>query len=243
MEIEVYQQANRLKNSHWWFLGRKKIISTLLKRYLADKNCQILDVGCGAGTSFPVLSDFGQIFGVDKSEEAIKFCRNAGYFVLKKGEANSLPFTDEKFDLVASLDLLEHIKDDRGALSELFRVCRKGGWLVVTVPAFPFLWGENDLATHHLRRYRKDELMKKIEEAGFKIKKLSYFNFYLFPIFLIWHIFGKMKVNNQPKSSLNFDFPLVLNKIFLFLFSSEAKVLLISDFPFGLSLICLAQKI
>lgn len=242
MEIEVYRQAHRLKDSHWWFLGRKKIISTLLAKFLSGKNYQILDVGCGAGTSFPILADFGQISGVDKSEEAIKFCRNIGYSLLKKGDVNSLPFDSGKFNLVTSLDLLEHVRDDRKALSELYRVCLKGGWLVVTVPAFSFLWGENDISTHHFRRYSKDELRNKIEDAGFKIIKLSYFNFYLFPVFLVWNIFSKLKTNNQPKSSMNIKLPSVLNNIFLFLFSSEGNLLTKYNFPFGLSLICLARK-
>lgn len=246
MELEVYHQANNLKDKHWWFLGRKEIISAILRTYLKGANFQILDVGCGAGTSLPILIKFGNLIGVDKSSQAIKFCQKKGYTQIKKGDATSLPFKDESFNLIAALDLLEHIKDDQRALTEFARVCKKDGWLIISVPAFSFLWGENDIATHHMRRYEKEDLRRKIEKSGFVIRKLSYFNFFLFPLFLIWHLGYKikkiMKKNKRPRSTLSFNLPALANKFFILFFTQEAKFLPKINLPFGLSLICLAQK-
>lgn len=246
MEIEVYQQANDLKGKHWWFLGRKQVISSVLTRYLKTGSFKILDAGCGAATSLPILTTFGKLYGVDKAKKAIKFCQKKGYTQLKRGSVASLPFADKTFNLVAALDLLEHLKNDQKAISEFSRVCKKGGWLVITVPAFSFLWGENDIAAHHFRRYEKGELKRKIEKSGFKIKKLSYFNFFLFPLFLVWHLarLVKRKIirGDKARSTLSIGLPSLINKFFALLFSQEARFLPAINFPFGLSLICLAQK-
>lgn len=246
MEIEVYRQADRLRDIHWWFLGRREVISSVLRKYLKQRMGKVLDLGCGAATSLPILLPFGDIYGVDKSKEAIQFCRNKGYYQLKEGDVASLPFGKNTFDLLAALDLLEHVKDDSGALLELARVCRKGGWVIITVPAFSFLWGENDLATHHFRRYEKDDLKRKIEQAGFSIKKLSYFNFFLFSLFVCWHLFYLVKrlfrKNFRPKSTLSISFSSLINQFLTFVFSQEAKLLPRIDFPLGLSLMCLARK-
>lgn len=246
MEIEVYQQANELKDKHWWFLGRARVISAVINAFLKNKNLKILDAGCGAATSLPILAPFGRLYGVDKAQEAIKFCRGKGYLQLKKGDVAVLPFREKTFDLVAALDLFEHTKDDQKAIFELGRVCRKGGWLVATVPAFAFFWSENDIATHHYRRYEKKELQRKIEKAGFKIKKLAYFNFFLFPLFLFWHLLWLIKKkairDYQPRSTLSARIPSLINSLFAFLFSLETCFLPKVNFPFGLSLICLALK-
>lgn len=246
MELEVYQQADRQKDQHWWFLGRRKIISSILSSKIKNKNLKVLDAGCGAATSLPILRPFGKIIGIDKSPKAINFCRKKDYSQLARADVASLPFKDKSFDLIAALDLLEHVKDDRQVIQELARVCQKGSWLIVTVPAFSFLWGENDIATHHFRRYQKMELKNKVEKSGFEIKKLSYFNFFLFPLFLVWHVLSQIRKkwtkDYQPKSSLIINFPGWLNKFFILLFSLEAIFLPVIDFPFGLSLICLAQK-
>lgn len=246
MEIEVYQQANDLRDKHWWFLGRKQVILSVLAAYLKTGNLKILDAGCGAATSLPILATFGKLYGVDKAKEAIKFCQKKGYTQLKKGSVTALPFTDKTFNLVTALDLLEHIKNDQKAISEFARVCKSGGWLVITVPAFSFLWGENDIAVHHFRRYGKAELKSKIEKSGFKIKKLSYFNFFLFPLFLVWYLLWLVKRKiirgDKARSTLSIGLPSLINKFFALLFSQEARFLPTINFPFGLSLICLAQK-
>lgn len=247
MELEVYHQADQLKDNHWWFLGRKEIIISVLREFLPKSfKGKILDAGCGAATSLPILSSFGQVFGVDNSEEAIKFCRRKNYFQLKKGNITKLPYQDNFFSLVAALDLLEHVKDESKALGELHRVCQKNGWLIITVPAFSFLWSENDISTHHQRRYTSSDLREKIEQHGFKVEKISYLNFFLFPLFLLWLIIDKLKLAflKKPKaqSTLSISLPKMINQFLTFIFSSESIFLPKINFPFGLSLICLARE-
>lgn len=246
MKKEVYKKTQQVREKYWWFLGRKKVIDSVLKKYLNQKKLKILDVGCGSATAFSVLSRFGFLFGVDKSDIAIRFCRKLNYVSLKKGDVVDLPFSKANFDLVAALDLLEHIQDDRKALKEFNRVLKNRGYLIVTVPAMPFLWGENDIAIYHFRRYQKKELKRKIESAGFEIKKLSYFNFFLFPFYLVWHFKKRFEwiimKSHRAESTLVVRIPFLVNKFFTLLFSGESLFLPKINFPWGSSLICFAQK-
>lgn len=246
MDLKVYEKAALLKEKHWWFLGRRAIIEALLNRYFTNRRMKILDVGCGVGANYSLLSDFGKVFGIDSNQKAINICRKIGYFRLIKCDANSLPFEDESFDLIACLDLLEHVPDDQNVLSELARITKKNGYLLATIPAFPFLWGENDIATHHYRRYSGKTIKEKIEKMGYNIVKISYFNFILFFPYLIWFIYKKIsgifRKKKHARSMLDTNIPLFLNKLFYSLFSIESKLLNRFNFPFGISLICLAIK-
>jgi len=246
MKKEVYQWSQRLRDKHWWFLGRKKIIESVLKSRLSCSNLKILDVGCGSATAISVLSGFGRLFGVDNSDVAINFCRQLNYFKVKRGNAAGLPFPKKSFDLVAALDLLEHIRDDGKVLREFNRVCRKGGGLIITVPAMPLLWGRSDVLVDHFRRYQKNELRKKIELAGFRVKKLSYFNFFLFPLYLVWRFKENfkqvIKKSYRTGSVLTVKIPYSINIFFALLFSAESLFLSRINFPWGSSLICFAQK-
>lgn len=246
MKREVYQQSQKLRDEHWWFLGRKKIIGSVLNSNLNCSDLKILDVGCGSATALSVLSRFGRLTGVDNSNVAVKFCQKHNYSSTLKGDATNLPFPKAHFDLVAALDLLEHVHDDQKALKEFNRVCKNGGGVIITVPAMPFLWGENDILIDHFRRYQKDELKKKIELAGFEVKKLSYFNFFLLPFYLAWHfkeqLWRKMVKGYQTKQTLSVKVPFLINKFFTLLLLVEGLFLPRIDFPWGSSLICFAQK-
>lgn len=246
MKEGVYRWSQKLRNEHWWFLGRKKIIESILRSNLDRSNLKILDVGCGSATAISVLSHFGLLFGVDNSDIAVRFCRQLNYSRVKRGDAVNLLFSEESFDLVAALDLLEHVRDDRKALKEFNRVCKKGGGLIVTVPAMPFLWGESDVIVEHFRRYQKNELKEKIELAGFEIKKISYFNFFLFSLYPVWRFKEGLKraimKNCQVESTLMVKTPFLINKFFALLFSAESLFLPRINFPWGSSFICFARK-
>ena len=150
-----------LFRSHWWFVGRRKIIESFIERVcLALKSKvpvreapHILDVGCGTGANLEMLAQFGNAEGVDVSAEALEFCRARGLRQVKQGAAEALPYGDHSFDLVTGLDVVEHLDDDVAGLKEMRRVLRDGGRAVLFVPAFMFLWGVQDDISHHRRRY------------------------------------------------------------------------------------------
>jgi len=185
MKPSVYHIQYKIESWHWWFVGRKRILLKQIEKVFRKKpTISILDVGCGTGGIIVSLSKFGKAIGVDNSFEALKFCYAKRIKSLCQAAVPFLPFREEAFDLVLAIDLLEHLDDDEDGLKEFWRVLVKSGKIIIFVPAFKFLWGIQDEVGLHRRRYSLSELKEKVEKSGFKILRISYFNFFLFPIIL-----------------------------------------------------------
>ena len=144
MMQHAYPLLYELEESHWWYLGRRRIIASFVKQIceqVTDHRPRILDVGCGTGANVKMLSQFGDAEGVDISPDALQFCRERGLDNIKLGAAEELPYEDGTFDLVTALDVVEHLDDDVGGLREMRRVLRPGGRVLLFVPTFMWLWG------------------------------------------------------------------------------------------------------
>ena len=141
----------------------------------------ILDVGCGTGSMLPLLGRFGAAQGVDTEPKAIELCHERGLTAARLYDGSRLPFDDAEFDVACAFDVIEHIPDDVAALRDMARVVRPGGRLVLTVPAFPFLWGPQDEISHHERRYTRATLRAAVAAAGADLRHMSFFNTLLFP--------------------------------------------------------------
>lgn len=244
MITEEYTRMHKLENTYWWFVGRRYIIASLLSTYLRSKKRNlILDVGCGTGGNLPLLQRWGAVKGVDISEQALRFCREIGFTDLHQLSADKLTFIEESFDLVTAFDLLEHLDDDSKTLKELFRVCKKGGMLMLTVPAYQFLWSEHDIFLRHKRRYSADILSKKVREAGFKIEKLSYIIFFLLLPIFYFRFLQKIIRKREPPRAGYIMLPWVLNQFFIFLLQVESLLVRKINFPCGVSIICIARKL
>ena len=246
MDVSMYQDFYNLEGKHWWFLGRRKIVFSILNKYLPGKNqLKILDVGCGTGATLRKLEKYGHATGVDISEEAVKFCKLRGCRNVYKIDREGLFFEDEMFDVVVALDVIEHITDDCAAVSEYYRVTKEDGILVLTVPAFNFLWGAHDEMNHHKRRYVADELRNKVEKTGFAVQKLTYFNTFLFPFVLLARMSQRVTkmVNGsyRPRSDLKL-YHSGINNVLKTAFVLEERLLRKYDFLFGVSLLCVAKK-
>jgi len=242
----MYQDFYNLEEKHWWFLGRRRIVFSLLEQYLPNESqLRILDVGCGAGFTLKELEKYGLATGVDVSEEAIKFCKLRGCTNVYKLDRKGLLFEDKIFDVVVALDVIEHISDDCAALSEYCRVTKEDGILVLTVPAYGFLWGAHDEVNHHKRRYVANELNARVEKAGFAVQRLTYFNTFLFPFILLARMSQRMtKMANggyKPRSDLKLHHP-GTNNVLKTVFVLEGRLLKKCDFPYGVSLLCVAKK-
>lgn len=171
------------EDDHWWFRSRTLMINTLMQQVLPQtSNLQVLDIGCGAGNMIHHLLRYGQVKGLEVDPRPVREARLRGYDVDLHDAAAPYPFADGSFDVVTALDVIEHIEDDRPALQETYRVLKPGGHIVVTVPAFMFLWSNNDIINAHYRRYTAAELRRRLSEAGFDVKRLSYNNFFVFPL-------------------------------------------------------------
>ena len=240
MERNVYiRQYNQNKN-HWWFEGRKLILSTILKKYLNNKKI-ILDYGCGVGINLGMLSKFGKVFYYDKSRIAINYVKkkysNINFFVNVK----NLNKYKKKFDLIVATDVIEHIKNDKKEVVKINHLLKKNGYILITVPAFQSLYSSKDISLKHYRRYNKENLRNLLNKYFYEIK-FTYFNFILFlPIAILIYFFKITKIRfitRVEKKPLFF-----INKLAFYLFVFESFLINKMNFPFGISLLFFGKKI
>lgn len=239
MEKEIYEKIYRLEDSYWWFVGKRLLISKFIPR----NRKKILDLGCGTGRMLEYLEEYGQkIYGLDSSREALTYClrRNLSNNLIT-GDVHYLPFRNNCFDLIIASDVLEHAKDDFIVLSELFRILQKGGLLLITVPAYSFLWSSHDILHKHYRRYKSSNLRKLITKANFKIEKISYFNFFIFPLVLLFRSFKKISSLRKNQSDYLYT-PKFLNRLLVTIYKIESSLIKKLNFPFGVSILCLISK-
>lgn len=213
----------------WWMRGRQAIVSELLKK--VDKKSQIIDIGAGVGYVAKSLRELGfrNILVADRSQKALSLLKEKGF---QTAEVN-LPEVSisQKFDVALLLDVLEHVGQDEKTLKNIKKLLKQDGQLIITAPAFKFLWSKKDDIVWHKRRYTSSELREKLEKAGYKINYLSYYNFFLFPAAFIFSRLNKnnIKVKRYSKWS---------DSLFYLPFSSERFFVKSGfKFPYGVSLI------
>ena len=243
MNIAEYAEMYRLESFYWWFVARRRLLDWLVADISREfKRPTILDVGCGTGINSGVLAKYGDTISTDASEEALGFSKGRGIDGLVRSHVESLPFAASTFDVITALDVLEHINDDLRALDELLRVAREGGMLVITVPAYGFLWSEHDEALHHRRRYAASELRNKLTNAGFEVERISYYiTFLFFPILFMRFVQSVSKKSIHAKTS-HVILPKWLNALLISILGFERLLLRWMNFPFGVSIVCLARK-
>lgn len=233
-----------LERTYWWFVGRRRLVASLLGCVVRrnSPSSRVLDVGCGTGANFEVLGPFGIVLGVDRSWTALQFAAARRDSVLSQADALHLPFRTNTFDVVTGLDLLEHLPDDSAALQEMRRVLKPGGALLLTVPAYRSLWSEHDEALSHLRRYVASEVRRKVTAAGFEPTKLSYaITAVLAPTFLFRWVQTRLHGRRKPQTAL-IELPPVLNQALIHYLSLEAAALPLINLPFGVSVVCVCKK-
>lgn len=239
---------NDVEEKHWWFVGRRCLLKLIVEKYFNQKkNLRILDVGCGSGGNFEFLSNYGEVHGVDNSLLAIKYAKNKAYKSLSKAEAERLPFPKQKFDLVLLLDVVEHIKDDKKALSEAKRVLKSDGAIIITAPAMPFIWSKHDQMQGHYRRYTKKMFRSLSQDTALKLVYIKYFNFFLaLPISII-RILSRLNLFNklgEYDSRINFSVVNlnIVNNFLASLFKKEISFLEKLNYPLGISLVAVLKK-
>jgi SAM-dependent methyltransferase len=161
---------------HWWFRGRRRVIDARLARLELPSGCETLDAGCGSGRTMDELRRYGRVSGFDVNPLAVEYARTRGHADVRRARLEEIPWSDESFDLITCLDVLEHTPDDVASLRELRRVARPGATLLLTVPAYQLLWSSHDVANHHYRRYRRPGLVRAARAAGWEPVGWTYFN-------------------------------------------------------------------
>lgn len=243
MEISEYRNIFENERTHFYYVGTHNLFFQFVKRNLPKKTGNIiLDAGCGTGALMKKMRSVGKIYGIDVSNEALKFAKSNGLKLLKKGSITNLPYKDNFFDAVYSVDVLYHkqVKSDLTALKEINRVLKPGGILIIKNPAHNWLRGSHDIVIHTKRRYSKAGLGRKLKKSGFEIVKISYVNIFFFPVAIAKRLFDTL-FGGKPVSDVQ-TLPYSLNKLLINAYNLEINLLLKVNIPFGLSVFAIARK-
>lgn len=236
-----FDLADKVEKENFWVCSRNRLLKNIINKYsLKFNKTKLLDIGCGTGAFIKEIKDNdnliitgsdiylkGLIYAKKKLPD-VKFIQ----FDATKGRLN------KKFDIVTAFDVIEHIDDDIAFISNIYRMTNSGGYFIVTVPQYMFLWSSLDEIIKHKRRYSKKELLSKLQQQKFIISYCSSFLFILFPLMLFSRIFDRYK-----KIENIFNLPKAVNWIF-------DKLMQIDEFligkgvslPFGGSLLVIAKK-
>jgi SAM-dependent methyltransferase len=246
----VEETANRqfveLERTHFWFVGRRRIFFGLLDRELNGRtDATVLDVGCGAGGMLEPLSRYGEVTGVDMQRELVDFCHERGFENVVVGSAYELPAGERSVDLLTLFDTIEHVPDDARVLAEVRRVLRPGGLVFISVPAYQFLYANNDRVAHHERRYTAGRLRRRLIEAGLEPTQVTYFNTLLFPAILPAVLVKKLieRISDPgDRTNLSHTMNPTLNRALAATMGSERRLLSRISMPFGHSIIAIARS-
>lgn len=239
MDRSVYDNMRTIEHDHWWFRARRAILTDQMSRLHLPRDAHLLEVGCGTGGNLEMLSHFGDVIGVEPDEESRTHAAQAsGRTVLGGMLPDRLPSFDRQFDLIAALDVIEHLDEDAASISALKTLLKPGGVFLTTVPAHPWLWSKHDELHHHKRRYRKAEYVALMRNAGLEIKKATYFNTVLYPAIALARLAKLGERSGRADDAMP---PRLLNAVLERLFASEAFALRHATLPFGVSLLVVAQ--
>jgi SAM-dependent methyltransferase len=244
MDAEAYKEMIELQEEHWWFVARRDVIKSFIKMQMPQSSTgKVLEIGCGVGGNVGLLSQSGHYRGIDMHKPAIDYCSEKyPQFEFQCTRVEDIPqeFNSNKFDSIYILDVLEHIDDQVAILTSAQNYLTPSGKILVTVPAFEFLWSPHDDFVHHVRRYTKAGLKKVLEDSGYKVERISYFNSILFPLAFIQRL-GMRMLNRKLNTHLSTP-PTILNWLFKVIFTQEAWILKRTNLPAGLSIIAVVSQ-
>lgn len=240
--IEYATMAEREK-TYWWHLGRLRII----ERYIAfvhktGGRYKILNIGCGTGGTIDMLEKYGTTDNVDVSDSAIAYMKQNGYGRIRKVKDIKLPYKDQTFDMVGAFDVLEHIKKEVPALKEWSRVLKNDGAIIITVPAYQWLWSEHDTSLHHQRRYTTKRLKEAARKAGLKPQKISYAIVFSLPLIAGFRFVHKILGKKADSATSYVDVPDWVNKFFTKLLYIESGLHTHISLPAGTSVVAVFRK-
>jgi SAM-dependent methyltransferase len=200
MDRDYELQTHQVEDRHWWYRGRRTVLERVIADLRLPARARILDAGCGSGRNMVDLARHGTVTGIELSETSVCLARARNSGEVVEGSVLEMPFPADSFDLAASLDVIEHLEDDLLALRELRRTVAPGGALLVTVPAYQWLWSGHDEINHHHRRYTRRSLQHVAEQAGWELVRTSYFNSLLLPVAIALRLLERLNTKTTESS-------------------------------------------
>lgn len=240
MERATYDRMAEIDGRHWWFVARRRIIDRLIREQVPlGADARILEMGCGTGSNLALLQRFGAVDAVEPDDDARALSAQRSGLAIKGGLLpDGVALADGRYDLIAMLDVLEHIPDDLGALVALRPKLTAGGRILVTVPANPRLWSAHDVAHHHQRRYTAAQLADVFTRAGYRVRHLTHFNTLLYPLVAAARGLGRFTRREGGDDAIP---PGPLNALLERLFAAERHWVGRRTLPFGVSLAVVAE--
>jgi SAM-dependent methyltransferase len=200
MNRDYELQTHQVEDRHWWYRGRRRVLEETIAALRLPARARILDAGCGSGRNMIELAHHGEVTGVELSDASADLARARHIGEVVEGSVMEMPFPTDSFDLAASLDVIEHLEDDRGALRELRRVVVPGGALLVTVPAYQWLWSGHDEINQHHRRYSRAALLGAARDAGWRCERTTHFNSLLLPVAILLRALDRLHTRTTESS-------------------------------------------
>ncbi len=241
MEPATYDRMAEIDGDHWWFVARRRIIAGLIEAQGGlPADARILEVGAGTGSNLALLQRYGTVDAIEPNDGARALATRLSGIAVKGGLLpDGVDLDDDAYDLIVLLDVLEHIPDDAGALAGLTTKLKRGGRLLVTVPAVPWLWSAHDVAHHHQRRYTPAALRRVVEGAGFRVRHLTHFNTLLMPLIVAARLAGKVTGREGGDDAMPSPF---LNRALKAVFGAERGWVARRALPVGVSLAVVAER-
>jgi len=241
VEAAEIEEMHRLEDGHWWFVGKRLLVAALLEGVLDRPGLRLLDVGCGTGGVLAHLQPRVHPVGVDRAPPALAHCRQRGLLDVACAEGNQLPFAPASFDVILMLDVLEHFADEGPLLGAVRRLLRPGGTLLVSVPAYQFLWSTHDVVLQHVRRYTARRLRQALGAAGFAVRRVTYTNVVAFPpAVLVRGLLPRLGLARRAGTDFRVHAPWV-NRLLVEIYRLESRALRRGGrLPAGLSVAALA---
>jgi SAM-dependent methyltransferase len=236
---QAYLEMADNESKHWWFVGRRRILESILSSLDLPQRAKILEIGCGTGGNLRMLSKFGVVSAMEMDAIAIDIAKEKVGDIcdIRSGHCpDRIPTFTMKFDMICMFDVLEHIEKDVETMSAIKKLLSPRGCVVITVPAFQWLYGTHDEFLHHKRRYSADQIRKVTASSGLAICRVSYFNTLLFPLAVLARLKDRFFPGKQATGAG--IPPALLNTMFKSIFGFEWNLLKHFNLPFGVSLLC-----